>query len=73
MDVTAIPLSLHATSDAGRGSHTAAFRRRGPDRRQAPAKTDSLESDAAVKFADEGMERAFHMSGVVAYLEYYRS
>ena len=69
MDVIAKPLSLHTTGEAGGGIHTAAFRRRGPDRRQARA--DS-QYDLAAKFADEGLERAFHMSGVVAYLEYYR-
>ncbi|OGA04068.1 MAG: hypothetical protein A3H35_20345 [Betaproteobacteria bacterium RIFCSPLOWO2_02_FULL_62_17] len=69
MDVIARPLSLHTTGDAGGGIDAVSFRPRGPDRRQ--ARTDS-QYDGAAKFADEGMERAFHMSGVVAYLEYYR-
>jgi len=72
MEVISRPLSLHTTNDAGGGFHAASFKHRGPDRRQELSQADSQECAEGVTFSEESIEKAFHMSGVDAYLEYYR-
>ncbi len=66
MDVIANPLSLTAIGGAGDSIQAASFALCEPDGREV-----SAEWEAAVGIAEQAMERAFHMTGVAAYLEYY--